>query len=235
MSLPVHKPRWRPKRSVHAGERHPGRRFVDLYEGNAGFDASRYALSGAPFLVHKASEGIAHTDSKHALRCIEAHKHGLAVGHYHFFRGSETGRPEIEARHFWQTVRPHFLTKWPQGRGHDLLPSSHTDFLIVDVETAGGAPLQMELTHFCRELHRVSGRNIDIGYSGKFFLKEHRLHIPGDKWWVADYPFFPGDPGEGRHLWAHQYTDHGNIPGIGQPCDTSVIVAKQSIRYWAAR
>lgn len=220
----------RKKRSVRAFRRHAGRRFADLYEGDSGFDAHNYAAGGAPFIVLKATQGIGHVDSLHAVRCENAHKNGLAVGHYHFYE--ENGRPELQAQHFWGTVKGHFLTTWPKGRGHDDMRNSHTDFLILDVESIGGIPNAGELANFCRELHRLSGGRALIGYSNKAFLLEHDLHVPGDKWWVADYPNFPGKIG-GRTLWAHQFTESGLIAGVGRPCDCSVLVDRSSIRYWA--
>lgn len=224
------RPFFRRKRSQHSFDRHANRRFADLYEGNVGYNAARYAAGGAPFIVLKATEGIGHVDVLHATRCEVSHFHGLAVGHYHFY--IENGRPELQARHFWETVRPHYLVKWPHGRGHDAMPDSHKDFLIVDVETEGSSvPDRGELANFCRELYRISKQEI-IGYSGRSFLLEHNLHVPGDKWWVADYPFFPGNIGP-RILWAHQFTDAGHIPGVGPACDCSVLVARDSIRYWA--
>lgn len=226
----------RKKRSVRAFKRHPGRSFADLYEGTPSYSAVAYRESGAPFVVLKATEGIGHVDSQHSDRCERSHAAGLAVGHYHFLR-PESGRPEWEAKHFWETVRPHFLTEWPIGKGHDKARLSHVDFLIVDVEVGHSTEqIQEALTHFCRELLRVSKVKVGrlIAYTGKAFLFEHNLHVPGDKWWVADYPDFPGKLGGGRELWAHQFTEDGFIPGAGRG-DCSVIVNSASIRYWEAQ
>lgn len=228
---------FRKKRSVRAAKRHKGRTFADCYEGTPVYNPVAYRASGAPFIVLKATEGIGHIDSRHAPRSIGSHAAGIAVGHYHFYR--EDGRPELQAKHFWNTVKPHFLTEWPAGKGHDKAKLAHTDFLIVDVEPERGSPnpTRHEVENFCRELLRVSGLNHGklIGYTGKSYLFEAGLHIPGDKWWIADYPNFPGNLGGGRELWAHQFTENGRIAGISSPCDLSVIVNRDAIRYWEAQ
>lgn len=229
MPLPV---LLRRNRSVHAAKRHAGRVFADLYEGNAGYNARAYHLGGRPFLVHKATEGVHHVDKLHAYRCEESHRNGLAVGHYHYL--SPGVSPRQQAEHFWNVVRPHFLTAWAPGHGHNAMPHAHTDFLIVDIERGSGGwsnPAD-ELARFDHNVRQLTGNRILIGYSERSFLFEHSLQVASRKWWVASYPTFPGNLGRGRILWAHQFADNYRLPGIGQPCDASVIVDKNSIRYW---
>lgn len=223
----------RKNRSLHAATRHPGRLFIDLYEGDPGYNATLYHRSRAPFLVHKASEGVHHVDSLHAHRCENTHGVGLAVGHYHYLDAGVD--PAAQANHFWETIRGHFLNRWPLGRGHDSMRLSHTDFCIVDVEV-GGASEQSALHRFESEFYRVSHDRDLIGYSGKSFLLEHGLHLERkDKWWVADYPYYPGNIGR-RILWAHQFTsEFRGFPGVSVPCDASVLTNPQSIRYWDAQ
>lgn len=220
---------FRPKRSVHAAKRHPGRLFADLYEGNAGFNAHEYRKAGRPFVVLKATQGTGHVDALHATRCEASHLVGLPVGHYHYLNSS--GDPAAEARHFWATVHPHFLGKWPRGRGHDSLSLSHTDFLILDVEAPGMRDAAQKTRQFEQQLHRLSGEPI-ICYASKSFLLENNLRVTGEKYWVADYPTFPGNIGKGRILWAHQFSDAFRLPGISHPGDASVLVSHNSIRYW---
>lgn len=214
-------------KSYKTAEKKAGRLFADLYEFNAGYDAGKYAPQ-RPFIVLKATEGLHHNDSRHAERSHASHQHGLAVGHYHFLR-PENGSPRSEAEHFWEVVKPHLLTRWPQGRGHDQKPDQHVDFLIVDVEVGSNASIALQ--RFDDWFRHISGRSL-IGYSGLSFLLEHNLHLKGDKWWVADYPYFPRGLGK-RILWAHQFTSAYHLPGIGQACDASVLVDRNSIRYWA--
>jgi GH25 family lysozyme M1 (1,4-beta-N-acetylmuramidase) len=223
-------PHFRAKRSVHAAKRHPGRLFADLYEGNPGYNATPYKLGGRPFVVLKATQGVAHVDSLHAVRCEHSHSIGLAVGHYHYMDPDSAAA--AQAVHFLDTVRPHLLQRWPLGVGHDALRLSHTDFLIVDIEGSGWRDAQAMLTAFEREVHRVSGGHHLIGYSGRSFLLEHDLHLEGgDKWWVADYPNFPTGLGR-RELWAHQFSEGFRVQGITTACDASVLVDSVSVRYW---
>lgn len=201
-----------------AARRHPGRTFADLYEGNAMFDAHHYAEAGAPFIVHKATQGAHHVDARHALRSGLAHELGLAVGHYHFLDLSASA--EQQADHFWAQSKAHWAPR---------------DFLIVDCERGGvgtaGGNVRQFLIEFDHRLHRVAGRTA-IGYSEQSFLHEHELVVVSRKWWVADYGANPSAPPRGQELWAHQFTDKGRIAGCAPPTDLSVLVAKSAIDYW---
>lgn len=205
-------------KSQRTGRRHPGRRFADLYEGNAGFDAHHYRESGAPFVVLKASEGTGHVDAKHNLRARFAHEMGVPVGHYHFLR---PGAVAVQARLLW-TVASH---AWHP-----------RDFLIIDAEREGIGdlpdPAQL-VADFDRAVHQITGR-LAIGYSEDSFLHEHGLSVLSRKWWVADYGAQPHQPPHGQELWAHQYTDAGVIGGCVAPTDLSVLVSPSAVRYWDA-
>lgn len=204
-------------KSARAARRHPGRTFADLYEGNGVFDAHHYAEAGAPFLVHKATQGARHVDAKHALRCGLAHEMSLPVGHYHYLDLS--ARAEAQADHFWAQAKAHWRPR---------------DFLIVDVERGGvgrASGVKQFLVEFDHRLHRIAGRTA-IGYSEQSFLHEHNLVVVSRKWWVADFGANPGAPPRGQELWAHQFTDTGRIFGCAPPTDLSVLVAPSAIRYW---
>lgn len=203
-------------RAHRTARRHPGRVFADLYEGNEGFDAHHYRETGAPFIVLKATEGVQHVDAKHRLRARLAHELGLPVCHYHYLDLAPTA---MQARNFWTNV----LGVWHKD-----------DFLMIDAERGGIGDADNPsglLKEFDRDLHHLSGR-MALGYSEQSFLHEHNLTVMSGKWDVADYGRTPTRPPLGQELWAHQYTDKGQIAGCIAPTDLNVLVAPSAIRYW---
>lgn len=203
--------------------------FVDLYEGNSAYNAPVYCAKH-PFLVHKASQGLHHVDRLHGERCVHTHAQGKAVGHYHFAEAH--GDPVREAHFFWGAVKPHFLTVWhhlPVAQAH-----LRTDFLILDLETP-----QPDWRGYARAfdetIAHIAGRLI-ILYASLSAVREHNLGCLSKKLWVAAYPGpVPKRFSNGCETWAHQFSDRGSVPGIGQSCDVSELIGVGSREYWGVK
>jgi lysozyme len=199
--------------------------FADISSNNAGFTAKSYVEAGHLAVAIKATEGLTYINPKYKPWLTDAHRHKLAVFHYHFAR-PENGNPDGQAKHFWDTVKPHF--KRPG------------DYVVVDVET-GGSAAKAWTTEFDRHLTKISGTH-PVLYTFLAMYNEQHLTIGSDRVWIAAWGAnnpAGADWKLGAHqLWAWQYTDGVNGPpphsfaGIPGTCDGSRLNPKttQQIR-----
>lgn len=226
-------PLTRTKPSEQLALKKPGIVFADLSnnEGQGVYHAESYCRTH-PFLIHKASQGERFVDGFHAVRCEDTHKAGRAVGHYMFLSPGSTPLAAIgEAKHFLEVVKGHVLTKWPDHpRGY------RADFFVIDIEVPVTQPHAV-LSNIVDVLTRAYPTTTIVGYSGYARALELRLYEKSKirKWWVAAYPGpVPKKLPNGVPIWAHQYTDKGRVVGIAAPVDKSIILDKDSAKYWTA-
>lgn len=86
----------------------PRRYFADQYEGDGEPDLEMYAHYGHVLYAHKATEGVAHIDSRWVERVRTAHSLGLTVLHYHFWDSTPDWSDRQQMDHFWNTTIHHF-------------------------------------------------------------------------------------------------------------------------------
>lgn len=215
--LCVKRPRW--TAMPWPAKASPAFLMADISSHNPAFNAAAYSSAGHLAIAIKATQGTNYINPSFGAWCVAAHRHRLAVVHYHFLDGLSTG--VSEARWFWSEVRPHFTG------GLDRLVVDFEEPALGTLAAYGPAYLQ----EFDRELHRLSGISCE-GYTFKSALTA-RLRLNSGAWWVAAY----GDQwpaGALRKLpngtlWGWQFTD-GQIgargpraaAGIGH-CDLSVL------------
>lgn len=219
----------KPKPSEELAVEKPGIVFADLSDNQpeGSYHAATYCETH-PFLVHKASQGTGGRDSLHASRCEETHKHGRAVGHYHYVGvDSDVSQAIDEADNFLAAVHGHVLEAWPT-----LSPGYKADFFIVDFEVPCTIPNDVIAT-FCKRVEQAYPRITIKGYANYFAIREIGLVIPNRSWWVAAYPGPVKDLPNHQKIWAHQYTERGRVEGVAGFCDKSIIVDKHSRKYWS--
>lgn len=211
--------------------RHGTRYFADISNNQAKVDLATYARAGHRVIALKASEGTGYVDPTYRARVVEAHKHGLAVLHYHFARPDRHPYGQPEARWFAALVRPHLA------RG---------DRVVLDIEVQhprGWRELVAYVHEFEHELSIQTHHKL-IGYSGAAFMQAAgaAMQIRARRWWVANYTEKLWLPKWLRSAWAWQRTDGkvGPAPhscaGIGR-CDVSILSRRGylSIRAELAR
>lgn len=184
--------------------------FTDISSNNGVVNIGAYASAGHALISLKSSESVGYVNPLYAAQVHEAHRHGLAVLHYHFAR-PEHDRPDAEAEHFWSVVHDHFVRPG--------------DYLFVDIETGSPSTYQAFLDAFCHRLQEISGTHPGA-YTFLSAFSAQGLVIPSKRWWIAAWG--PSRPGSwrwllprGQTLFAWQYTDGvvGGVPrsfaGIG--------------------
>lgn len=189
---------------------------IDLshYQGNVFWETVGENAKMA-YVYLKATEGGDNVDSKYKENIDLAHKYGLKVGSYHFYR------PRIPQ----QTQLANFMAQCRPG-DQDLLP-------MIDVETKSG----METEEFCdslfKFLHLVEKayRQKPLIYTGANFY-DHNLagKIDNYKLMIAQYTRRIPVLTDGRDFEMWQYTGKGKLNGINGYVDKSRFMEGHKLR-----
>lgn len=167
------------------------------------------------YVYLKATEGGDNIDSMYALNIDLAHKYGLKVGSYHFFRPKTP--LDRQLANFMAQCKP---------KDQDLIP-------MIDIETKGG----LSTDEFCDSLMKFLGM-VEKAYKQKPLLYtfanfyDHYLSgkIDGYKLMIAQYtqrePLLVDD----RDITMWQYTGKGRINGVNGHVDKSRFMGRHGLR-----
>ena len=167
------------------------------------------------YVYLKATEGGDRIDDRYEHNIEWAHRYGLKVGSYHFFRPKSPLRQQLE----------NFKTQCRPGE-QDLIP-------MIDVETTGGLPTR----EFCDSLITFLGlveqayRQMPLVYTYRNFYNKHLVgQIDDYKLMIAMYT--PEEPVliDGRDITMWQYTSKGRIVGVNGYVDKSRFLGDHGLR-----
>lgn len=167
------------------------------------------------YVYLKATEGADNIDDRYADNILLAHKHGLKVGSYHFFRVKADLEQQLE--NFKSQCRP---------GDQDLIP-------MIDVESTSGFPVE----DFCDSLLTFLVM-VEKAYKQKplvyTFTNFYNKYLQGK---VDDYPlmiaqYTEREPvlADGRDFIMWQYTSKGIINGVNTFVDKSRFMGRHSMR-----
>lgn len=168
------------------------------------------------YVYLKATEGGDRIDPRFERNIDLAHRYGLKVGSYHFFRPQTPVNLQLE----------NFKTQCLPGE-QDLIP-------MVDVETTGkltDEALCDSLFKFL-DLMEQTYHQKPLIYTGRNFYNKHLQHRLDDyKLMVAMYNSEePPVLDDGHDIVAWQYTSKGRIVGVKGHVDKSRFLGKHSLR-----
>ena len=167
------------------------------------------------YVYLKATEGGDRVDDLYERNIQLAHRYGLKVGSYHFFRPKTP--LHLQLKNFRVQCRP---------GEQDLIP-------MVDVETTGG----LSTAEFCDSLIAFLAmmereyRQPPLVYTYRNFYNKHLVGKLDDyKLMIAMY--LPEEPvlADGRDITMWQYTSKGQIMGIRGYVDKSRFMGKHGLR-----
>ena len=167
------------------------------------------------YVYLKATEGGDRIDERYENNIILAHKHGLKVGSYHFYRPKTEQVKQLE----------NFMTQCRPGE-QDLIP-------MIDIETKGGLSTEA----FCDSLMKFLDL-VEKAYKQKPLLYTYTNFY--NKWLVGKIPQYPlmiaqykdevpvlADDKE-YIIW--QYTCKGRIVGVKGYVDKSRFMGKHGLK-----
>lgn len=193
------------------------RRFADISNFTARFEAHQYASAGAMLVMALATDGPSFVSDKHAEQAAHAHEAGLRFWHYHFARPEEDSTGQGEMAHFWGNTVAHFHPG---------------DRLLLDVEKMH--PMGVEaLIAYVRKLdstlHHISGVACAVYMPDSMFRQcGPALQIISGDFHIASWGGRVRRLGHGRRMVAQQVsngeegTPPFRMPGIGR-CDTNLL------------
>ena len=163
----------------------------------------------------KATEGGDRIDDRYEQNIQMAHRHGLKVGSYHFYRPKTD--QVLQLKNFMMQCLP---------GEQDLIP-------MIDVESTGG----LDNEAFCDSLFKFLDLVEDaynqkpLIYTGRNFYNKNLLgKLNGYQLMVAMYTEEEPVLADGRDFTLWQYTGKGRIVGISGYVDKSRFVGKHSLR-----
>lgn len=186
---------------------------VSHYQGR--IDWERVGREGGVSYVYcKATEGARYYDDTHTYNITMAHKYGLKVGSYHYYR------PTVDI-----DLQLANLTSHVKADEQDLVP-------MIDIEEDRGvteAQFIADLVEFVRKVERYYGRK-PLLYTGEYFYNRHFQGMFQDhQWMIARYSNSQPTLKDGKRYLMWQYSDKGNIPGIRGMVDRSRIMGNGNL------
>ena len=167
------------------------------------------------YVYLKATEGGTNVDSRYKQNIDLAHRYGMKVGSYHFYRARIPQQTQLE--NFKAQCRP---------GDQDLLP-------MIDVETKSG----METEEFCdslfKFLHLVEKayRQKPLIYTGADFYDNYLLgKLDSYKLMIAQYSKRVPVLRDGRDFEMWQYTGKGKLNGVNGYVDKSRFMGRHRLR-----
>jgi lysozyme len=193
----------------------PVAKFIDLSRWQTSVNFQTVKKTDIAGVILKISQGVGELDTMKDSRWAAARQAGLKLGGYHYFNPSADA--VAQAKHFWGSI--------PEYQPGDIL--------ALDVEVMNGEftdTVCSGIVKFMDEVERQSGGALPFIYSGPYFLQSLGVRPEFLKYplWVSHYgpameqgPLVP-PPWTKWAMW--QYTDSGSVPGIGGPCDVSLML-----------
>ena len=167
------------------------------------------------YVYLKDTEGGDHFDEQYERNIDLAHRYGLKVGSYHFFRPKTPLATQLQ----------NFITQCRPGE-QDLIP-------MIDVETTGGLPTD----EFCDSLLifldmvEQAYHQQPLIYTFRNFYNRHLIGQINDyKLMIAMYTEEEPVLADGRDITMWQYTSHGRIIGIRGSVDKSRFMCDHGLR-----
>ena len=167
------------------------------------------------YVYLKATEGGDRIDARYERNIDLAHRYGLKVGSYHFFR------PRTD------------LVKQLDNFRAQCLPGEQDLIPMLDVESTGGLPAE----EFCDSLHKfldmmeTAYHQKPLVYTGRNFYNKY-LQGQLDDYLLMVAMYTDDEPvlADGRDICLWQYTGKGTIVGVNGYVDKSRFMGQHSLR-----
>ena len=167
------------------------------------------------YVYLKATEGGDHIDKMYQLNINLAHKYGLKVGSYHFFRPKTQLNKQLA--NFMEQCRP---------GDQDLLP-------MIDIETKGGLSTEAFCDSLLKFLDMVETayKQKPLLYTGTNFYNRYLAgKINNYPLMIAQYTEQEPVLCDDRDITMWQYTGKGHINGINGYVDKSRFMGRHGLR-----
>lgn len=179
---------------------------ISKWNGNINWDVAAPQLD---LVIARVQDGSNVVDHMYQSYVSEMKKRGVPFGNYAFCRFVSESDARVEARDFWNRGDKNAL------------------FWVADVEVKTMGNMLAGTLAFIDELRRLGAKRVGL-YVGHHTYKEFQADkVNADFVWIPRYggnkPAYPCD------IW--QYTETGNVPGIGK-CDLNSLIGNKSLEWF---
>ncbi|OSX87512.1 N-acetylmuramoyl-L-alanine amidase [Bacillus mycoides] len=179
---------------------------ISKWNGNINWDI---AASQLDLVIARVQDGSNTVDFMYQGYVKEMKKRSIPFGNYAFCRFISISDAKKEAQDFWN-------------RG-----DKNAKFWVADVEVQTMVDMQGGTQAFIDELRRLGAKKIGLYVGHHTYVSFGARNIDADFIWIPRYggnkPAYPCD------IW--QYTDSGNVPGIGK-CDLNQLIGNKNISWF---
>ena len=179
---------------------------ISKWNGNINWDVAAAQLD---LVIARVQDGSNVVDHMYQSYVSEMKKRGIPFGNYAFCRFVSENDARVEARDFWNRSDKEAL------------------FWVADVEVKTRSSLLTGTLALIAEVRRWGAKKVGL-YVGHHTYKEFQADkVNADFVWIPRYggnrPAYPCD------LW--QYTETGNVPGIGK-CDLNELIGDKGLEWF---
>ncbi|HDR3886562.1 TPA: glycoside hydrolase family 25 protein [Bacillus cereus] len=179
---------------------------ISKWNGNINWDI---AVSQLDLVIARVQDGSNTVDFMYQGCVKEMKKRSIPFGNYAFCRFISISDAKKEAQDFWN-------------RG-----DKNAKFWVADVEVQTMVDMQGGTQAFIDELRRLGAKKIGLYVGHHTYVSFGARNIDADFIWIPRYggnkPAYPCD------IW--QYTDSGNVPGIGK-CDLNQLIGNKNLSWF---
>ncbi|MEK4745886.1 GH25 family lysozyme [Bacillus sp. FSL R9-9481] len=179
---------------------------ISKWNGNINWPVAKQYID---FIIARVQDGSNYVDPLYKGYVQAMKQHGIPFGNYAFCRFVSENDARIEARDFWNRGDKS-ATVW-----------------VADVEVKTMDDMKAGTQAFIDELRRLGAKKVGLYVGHHMYAPFGIANVKSDFVWIPRYggnkPAYPCD------IW--QYTETGNVPGIGK-CDLNYLVGNKSLEWF---
>ncbi|MBF7156024.1 GH25 family lysozyme [Bacillus albus] len=179
---------------------------ISKWNGNINWPVAKQYLD---FVIARVQDGSNYVDPLYKGYVQSMKQHNIPFGNYAFCRFVSVEDARVEARDFWN-------------RG-----DKSATIWVADVEVKTMDDMRAGTQTFIDELYRLGAKKVGLYVGHHMYAPFGMANVKCDFVWIPRYggnkPAYPCD------IW--QYTETGNVPGIGK-CDLNSLIGNKSLAWF---
>ncbi|PEJ69448.1 GH25 family lysozyme [Bacillus wiedmannii] len=161
------------------------------------------------FVIARVQDGSKYVDPLYKGYVQAMKQHGIPFGNYAFCRFVSVEDARVEARDFWSRGDKS-ATVW-----------------VADVEVKTTGDMRAGTQAFIDELRRLGAKKVGLYVGHHMYEPFGMAKVKSDFVWIPRYG--GNKPAYSCDIW--QYTETGNVPGIGK-CDLNSLIGNKSLSWF---
>lgn len=179
---------------------------ISKWNGNINWPVAKQHID---FIIARVQDGSNYVDPLYKGYVQSMQQHGIPFGNYAFCRFVSINDAKKEAQDFWSRGDKN-ATVW-----------------VADVEVKTMEDMRAGTQAFIDELYRLGAKKVGLYVGHHMYAPFGMANVKADFVWIPRYggnkPAYPCD------IW--QYTETGNVPGIGK-CDLNSLIGSKSLSWF---